>query len=189
VTNVYQFSKFDNKAMRGFYNVFLMSSKVGCGFGYEITEIRCQYHIRSSEELTRGNGMSRYKSFPTRLHDKCLESISMSSGMWNILKRHLKALTIDIGACKLFIDSVAIVTKETDIAYTRDNTLRMISRITSHAKDEEAWRREKIKDYTREHIDYLHLKTFGIMFGAGASNDIIRIVQCDNYWQLEWEQR
>jgi hypothetical protein len=170
--------------MRGFYNVFTISSKVGYGSSYESTEIRCQDHVHSSYELIHRTCMPRYNSFPTRLHEKFLEiskcvhlalsrvgtkqkltnhkSISMPPGMCNILKGHLKALPIDISTCKLFIDYVPIVTKEKDIAYTQDNTFSMISNIVSHAKDDGAWRREKIKGYTRENIAYRHLKKMAL---------------------------
>jgi hypothetical protein len=108
VMNVFHSTKYDNKTMRGFYYVFLLSSKVHCGRSYQLSQILHQDHVHSSDDLTMSRHMSRNKSFSSQVHHKCIEiannvrlaliiigmkqkltnhkQISMPPGMWNMIK-------------------------------------------------------------------------------------------------------
>jgi hypothetical protein len=76
VMNVFHSTKYNNKTMQEFYNVFLLSSKVHCGRTCELSEMSHRNHVRSSEELTKIRHTSRYKSFPLHIHHKCIVEIA-----------------------------------------------------------------------------------------------------------------
>jgi hypothetical protein len=92
----------------------------------------------------------------------------MPPGMGFMMKGHLVGMSMSNKEYKFHISSFPVAKKQTNISYTRDNTLHMISETRAQKKDEGGLRKDRIKGYTKEHIEFLQSKSFGTMFGTGA---------------------
>jgi hypothetical protein len=166
---------------------FRAVSRVACGSGYCSSSIDSAQFFKSSSDLMQST--SHYISTPMKVFGKCRQignitrhllrcvganqgltskaSVAMTSGQLSTLKRKMLSMPMQTNEHPMHLSVVTTDVRARHLACSRDKIITVNSTLVMSEKDDDAYTSERVKAYTKAHMQFLQSTMFGHMFGVG----------------------
>jgi hypothetical protein len=97
----------------------------------------------------------------------CKSSVAETSGQWSTFKRQMLSMPIQTHEHPVHLSVVTTDVRARHLACSHDKIITVNSNLVMSEKDDDAYTRERVKSYTKAHIQFLQSTMFGHMFGVG----------------------
>jgi hypothetical protein len=93
-------------------------------------------------------------------------SVAMTPDQWSTLKRQMLSMSVQMNKHPMHFSVVMTDVRAHHLARSHDKIIMLNSTPVMSEKDEDAYTRERVKAYTKAHIQFLQSTMFGHMFGV-----------------------
>jgi hypothetical protein len=94
-------------------------------------------------------------------------SVDMAPDQWSTLKRQMFSMPVQMNKQPMHFSVMTTDVRARHLACSRDKIITANSTLVMSEKDDAAFTRERVKAYTKAHIQFLQSTMFGHMFGVG----------------------
>jgi hypothetical protein len=172
--------------MRGLFKTFRAVSQVACGSGYCSSSTDSAQFVESSSDLMQST--YHYISTQMKFYGKCHQIgnitryllsrvganqlltgkayVAMTPGQWSTLKQHMLSMPVQTNEHTMHLSVVRTEIRARHLACSRESIIKINSTLVMSEKDD-AYTRERVKSYTKAHIEFFQSTMSGYMFGVG----------------------
>jgi hypothetical protein len=182
-------SNYDSTIMRGLFKTFCAVSRVACGSGYRSSSIDSAQLFESSSDLIQST--SHYISTAIKVFGKCCQignitrhllsrvganqrltckaSVAMTPDQLSTLKREMLSMPMQTNEHPMHLSVVTTDVRARHLVCSCDKIIMVNSTLVMSEKNDDAYTRERVKAYTKAHIQFLQSIMFGHIFGVGPN--------------------